>query len=280
MLDAPIEQVGDIAGAAGITLHELTPQVGSLEEAFIQLTGDSVEYGGLPGPPAGWVRRPAPVRRRPAPPAGPAGRPVPLGAATRPSGPLPPPPPATARRPPHAGWSAMTLLNVERIKLFSTRSPYWCLAAIAVAALGFATLFGLVENGEAAIPYLFLRGVGLGMSIFMVLAALAVTTEYRFGTIRNTFLGVPRRPKVLLAKTVLLALLGAVVGLSRRSPRISWPRPWPRSRRSRSNCPPGTSGGRWSATGRSSRSPRSSRCRSARSCASRPGRSRSCCSGR
>jgi ABC-2 type transport system permease protein len=107
----------------------------------------------------------------------------------------------------------MTLLNVERIKLFSTRSPYWCLAAIAAAALGFATLFGLVENGEAAIPYLLLRGVGLGMSIFMVLAALAVTTEYRFSTIRNTFLGVPRRPLVLLAKTVLLAVLGAVVGL-------------------------------------------------------------------
>lgn len=46
VLDAPIEQVGDVAGAAGITLHELTPQLGSLEEAFIQLTGDAVEYGG------------------------------------------------------------------------------------------------------------------------------------------------------------------------------------------------------------------------------------------
>jgi ABC-2 type transport system permease protein len=44
----------------------------------------------------------------------------------------------------------VTSLNVERIKLFSTRSPYWCLAAIAVAALGFATLFGLVENGQEA----------------------------------------------------------------------------------------------------------------------------------
>ncbi len=107
----------------------------------------------------------------------------------------------------------MTLLDVERIKLFSTRSPYWCLAAIAAASLGFATLFGLVENGDVAIPYIFLRGVNLGMSIFMVLAALAVTTEYRFGTIRNTFLAVPRRVSVLVAKTVLLALLGAIVGL-------------------------------------------------------------------
>jgi ABC-2 type transport system ATP-binding protein len=46
VVGAPIEQVGDVAGAAGITLHELTPQVGSLEEAYIQLTGDAVEYGG------------------------------------------------------------------------------------------------------------------------------------------------------------------------------------------------------------------------------------------
>ncbi|MEP6562493.1 MAG: hypothetical protein ABJD68_15630 [Nakamurella sp.] len=106
----------------------------------------------------------------------------------------------------------MTLLNVERIKLFSTRSPYWCLVAIVVAGLGFALLFGLVQNGEAALPYIFLNGVRLGMSIFMVLAALSVTTEYRFGTIRNTFLAVPRRPAVLLAKTGLIALIGLVVG--------------------------------------------------------------------
>jgi len=107
----------------------------------------------------------------------------------------------------------MTLLNVERIKLFSTRSPYWCLAAIVIAGFGFATLFGLVEQGDAAIPYLILRGVNLGMSIFMVMAALAITTEYRFGTIRNTFLATPRRPAVLAAKTLLLALIGGVVGL-------------------------------------------------------------------
>ena len=105
----------------------------------------------------------------------------------------------------------MTLLNVERIKLFSTRSPYWCLIAIAVAALGFATLFGLVDEGRAAIPYLVLRGTSLGLSIYMVLAALAVTTEYRFGTIKNTFLAVPKRPAVLAAKTLLLALLGLLV---------------------------------------------------------------------
>jgi ABC-2 type transport system ATP-binding protein len=44
--NAMIEKIGDLAGAAGITLHELADVQGSLEEAFLQLTGDSVEYGG------------------------------------------------------------------------------------------------------------------------------------------------------------------------------------------------------------------------------------------
>lgn len=44
--NAAIERVGDLAAAAGITLHELAGVQGSLEEAFMQLTGDSVEYSG------------------------------------------------------------------------------------------------------------------------------------------------------------------------------------------------------------------------------------------
>jgi ABC-2 type transport system ATP-binding protein len=36
--------IGELAAAKGAVLHELSPQRGSLEEAFIQLTGDSVEY--------------------------------------------------------------------------------------------------------------------------------------------------------------------------------------------------------------------------------------------
>ena len=39
-----IADIGELAAAKGIVLHELSPQRGSLEEAFIQLTGDSVEY--------------------------------------------------------------------------------------------------------------------------------------------------------------------------------------------------------------------------------------------
>ena len=77
---------------------------------------------------------------------------------------------------------------------------------------GFSLLIGSVDSGRQAIPYFALRGVSLGMSIFMVMSALAVTTEYRFNTLKTTFLAAPKRVNVLLAKTILLAALGAVVG--------------------------------------------------------------------
>jgi len=36
--------IGDLARAHGVTLHELTPRHASLEEAFMELTRDSVDY--------------------------------------------------------------------------------------------------------------------------------------------------------------------------------------------------------------------------------------------
>ena len=48
------EAIFSAAAGAGITLSELTPQVASLEEVYMQLTHDSVEYqAGYPGQPAG-----------------------------------------------------------------------------------------------------------------------------------------------------------------------------------------------------------------------------------
>jgi ABC-2 type transport system ATP-binding protein len=41
---ASTEQIGELAGALGVVLHELSPQTGSLETAFMRMTGDSVEY--------------------------------------------------------------------------------------------------------------------------------------------------------------------------------------------------------------------------------------------
>jgi ABC-2 type transport system ATP-binding protein len=53
-MEAP--RVGELAAGAGIVLHELTPRLASLEEAFMELTAGSVEYGtagGRAAPPDG-----------------------------------------------------------------------------------------------------------------------------------------------------------------------------------------------------------------------------------
>ena len=39
-------EIGELSAGAGIALHELTPVRASLEDAFMELTGDSVQYHG------------------------------------------------------------------------------------------------------------------------------------------------------------------------------------------------------------------------------------------
>lgn len=46
-LQAP--RIGELAASAQVVLHELTPRLPSLEEAFMELTADSVEYGEATG---------------------------------------------------------------------------------------------------------------------------------------------------------------------------------------------------------------------------------------
>jgi ABC-2 type transport system permease protein len=103
-------------------------------------------------------------------------------------------------------------LSVERIKLFSTKSPYWCLGVILLAVWGMGLAVALVDKGRDASAASSQAGGALGVMTFMVMAALTITTEYRFGTIRNSFLAVPQRALVLAAKTVLMAFVGAVTG--------------------------------------------------------------------
>jgi ABC-2 type transport system ATP-binding protein len=40
----PAAHIGEIAATSGIVLHELTPVAASLEEAYLELTHDDVEY--------------------------------------------------------------------------------------------------------------------------------------------------------------------------------------------------------------------------------------------
>lgn len=105
----------------------------------------------------------------------------------------------------------MTLLAVERVKLFSTRSPWWCAALTMALVIGFAALIiGTADMPIAVGATQF--GYSFGTSVILVLGALAVTTEYRFGTIRTTFLAVPNRTSALLAKTAVVAILALIIG--------------------------------------------------------------------
>ncbi|GAB2737845.1 ABC transporter permease [Amycolatopsis magusensis] len=108
----------------------------------------------------------------------------------------------------------MTLLAVERIKLFTTRSPWWCALVTLVLTIGFSALIvGNSGDGEPSATVASTQfGYGFGTAVIMVLAALSVTTEYRFGTMRTTFQAIPRRGRALLSKAVVVALLGLVIG--------------------------------------------------------------------
>ena len=105
----------------------------------------------------------------------------------------------------------MSLITVERIKLFSTRSPYWCLGLVPFLGLGITLLVSLVDRGSAASLESSQAWVGFAISVVMVMAALSITTEYRFGTIRGSFLAVPSRSGVLLSKCALLAMISFAI---------------------------------------------------------------------
>ena len=109
----------------------------------------------------------------------------------------------------------MSLIAAERIKLVSTRSPWWCAGLAVVGSIGVNTLVAVAmsNDGQPATVGGTQYGYNLGMAVVMVMATLAVTTEYSVGTIRTTFMAAPRRGPVLLAKSAVVAVLAAVIGL-------------------------------------------------------------------
>ncbi|WP_072803976.1 ABC transporter permease [Rhodococcoides yunnanense] len=126
----------------------------------------------------------------------------------------------------------MSVLAAERIKITSTKSPWWCTVAIVVLGLGLGAIVGITSkiglnsyNDQLAQgktpdydPYLpsvydaVGSGVGgFGVMVLMILAALTVTSEYRFGVIRTTFQAIPNRSAVLVAKAAIIGVFGLVL---------------------------------------------------------------------
>ena len=118
------------------------------------------------------------------------------------------------------GVVVKALLHAELLKLRSTRTT----AGLLLATLGLVALTvasGVPKVGAAEGP-LSLDDPGLladvvatcfGVpQVLMVLyGTLAFTQEFRYGTITSTYLGEPRRTRVLVAKWLALALVSAVI---------------------------------------------------------------------
>jgi ABC-2 type transport system permease protein len=112
------------------------------------------------------------------------------------------------------------LVHAELIKLRSTRMTAMLLAAtLGLVVLTIATNVPGVFGGTGLLslddPRLFAIVVGVGFGVPLVLMALlgvlSVTQEFRYGTVTSTYLGEPRRTRVLVAKWLSSALTSLVI---------------------------------------------------------------------
>jgi ABC-2 type transport system permease protein len=108
--------------------------------------------------------------------------------------------------------SAVAVLDAERIKLSTTRSPLWTAVAVAGLGLGLAAVQGSAAYGAAPLPpeKATIGAAVFGVPVLMILAAMTVTGEYRSGMIRTTFMATPNRSLVLLAKAIVAAVFSGV----------------------------------------------------------------------
>jgi len=107
--------------------------------------------------------------------------------------------------------------RAELLKLRSTRTTVGLVLGMLALIILFALLAGLLTHARSLTTpedQRGLLGVGSLAGVFSALVGvLLVTGEYRFGTIRPTFLFTPRRSKVIGAKLVATMLAGLAFGI-------------------------------------------------------------------
>lgn len=109
------------------------------------------------------------------------------------------------------------LVRSEWTKLWSVRSTWWATAVfvVVVGAVGALAAAGTdtADRPEVAVQTA-LVGFGFGQPALLVVGVLTVTAEFASGSAVSTLTAVPRRTRLLLAKTVVVVgwcLLLAVV---------------------------------------------------------------------
>ena len=108
----------------------------------------------------------------------------------------------------------MNLLYSEWIKLLTTRTT-WVMVGVGLLCEGlFAGLLtALASFGDIGDVTELITGLGLLMTLMLVLGVLIITTEFRHGTTGSTFLVSPKRWPVMLAKLGAGLLIGVLAGL-------------------------------------------------------------------
>ena len=116
------------------------------------------------------------------------------------------------------------ILHAEWLKVRSVRSTMWILLALGlfVCLAAWIAWYGAITPG--AVPHDARVNFALGVQARLtgdvaglccaVLAVLAISSEYTTGTIRTTFVAMPRRRSVLAAKAAVVAAVAALAGLA------------------------------------------------------------------
>jgi ABC-2 type transport system permease protein len=108
-------------------------------------------------------------------------------------------------------------IRAELLKVRSTRTTLGLALGMLALVLLFVVLTGLLGSAHSLSTKEDQRqlfAIGSFAGVFAALAGvLLVTSEYRFGTIRPTFLFTPRRSRVLGAKLIASLLAGLVFGV-------------------------------------------------------------------
>ena len=99
--------------------------------------------------------------------------------------------------------------RVELRKMFDTRSGFWLMASIVIAAL-LSTVATILFAPEADLTYYtFAKAIGFPMTVILpIIAILSITGEWSQRSGLTTFTLVPHRNRVILAKVIASVTVG------------------------------------------------------------------------
>lgn len=104
----------------------------------------------------------------------------------------------------------------EWIKVSTVRSTWWTLFAAAFITISIGAFAGSGADPGSEVDFVLREiyvGLPIGQLAICLFGALAATSEYGTGSIRSTFTAVPKRPRLLAAKALVVFAVSLVTGL-------------------------------------------------------------------